>query len=221
MIVSSLTHSFMCSDRSMGAVPPLTPDLSKAELRRRLLKVRQSMEKEIWQTKSLQLCEQLRQLPLLARSQTILAYFPTRQEPDLSSLFTLQKTWGFPRCIGQHLAWHQWSPDANLPLQKSAFGTLEPHLDSPQLTVDQVDLVLVPALACDAQGYRLGYGAGFYDRLFSSSDWASKPTIGIVFEFARLPELPHDSWDYPLQAVCTEAGLFEFGGARGEGVVSQ
>jgi len=55
--------------------------------------------------------------------------------------------------------------------------------------------------------YRLGYGGGYYDRLLSSEEWASKPTIGIVFEFACLPELPIEPWDKPLQDVCTETGF--------------
>ncbi|NES71751.1 MAG: 5-formyltetrahydrofolate cyclo-ligase, partial [Okeania sp. SIO2D1] len=56
-------------------------------------------------------------------------------------------------------------------------------------------------------GYRLGYGSGFYDRMLSSEEWASKPTIGIVFEFGYLQQLPIDSWDRPLNAVCTENGV--------------
>lgn len=69
---------------------------------------------------------------------------------------------------------------------------------------DEVDLILVPAVACDARGYRLGYGGGFYDRLLSSADWKSKPTIGIVFEYAYVSQLPVDPWDKPLNSICTE-----------------
>ncbi|NET50563.1 MAG: 5-formyltetrahydrofolate cyclo-ligase, partial [Merismopedia sp. SIO2A8] len=56
-------------------------------------------------------------------------------------------------------------------------------------------------------GYRLGYGGGFYDRMLSSSEWESKPTIGIIFEQAYLPQLPIDDWDTSLQGVCTENGF--------------
>jgi 5-formyltetrahydrofolate cyclo-ligase len=145
---------------------------------------------------------------LFAQANSILAYFSFRQEPDLSPLFTSDKTWGFPRCVGKALSWHVWSSNQSLPLQIGAYGIQEPHPDSPTLQPEQVDLILVPSVACDEQGYRLGYGGGFYDRLLSLPNWSNKPTIGIVFDFARLPDLPKDPWDRSLKAVCTEFGLF-------------
>ncbi|PZV13669.1 MAG: 5-formyltetrahydrofolate cyclo-ligase [Leptolyngbya sp.] len=182
--------------------------MDKKELRRSLLKTRQSLSLETYQHQSLQLCEHLKASQLFVNANLVLAYFSTRQEPDLSSLFTLSKTWGFPRCVDAELCWHEWFPSDSLPLQKGAFGILEPHSNSPVIQPDAVDLILVPALACDRQGYRLGYGGGFYDRLLSISPWNQKTTIGIVFDFAHLPTLPTDPWDHRLQAVCTESGLF-------------
>lgn len=145
---------------------------------------------------------------MFAQSHTILAYFSIRQEPDLSPLFALPHRWGFPRCVGKTLSWHLWSPADPLPLQTGQYGIREPHPEAVPLSSQEVDLILVPAVACDYRGYRLGYGGGFYDRLLSSPQWSSKPTIGITFEFARLPELPIDPWDQPLWGVCTEAGVF-------------
>jgi 5-formyltetrahydrofolate cyclo-ligase len=85
-----------------------------------------------------------------------------------------------------------------------AYGILEPHPQAPTLSPSEVDLILVPAVACDLQGYRLGYGGGFYDRMLSNPAWAKLPTIGIVFDFAHLAQLPKDPWDQPLHHVCTE-----------------
>ncbi|MBV8883547.1 MAG: 5-formyltetrahydrofolate cyclo-ligase [Chroococcidiopsidaceae cyanobacterium CP_BM_RX_35] len=186
--------------------------MSKVELRRTLLKRRLSLSKTEWRQKSDRIASHLQASPLFAKSQTILAYFSFRQEPDLSSLFSdSHRRWGFPRCAGDTLSWHIWTSAEFHLWQRGAYGILEPQPTVTTLEPDEVDLMLVPAIACDYRGYRLGYGGGYYDRLLSSALWASKPTIAIVFEFAYLQHLPIDSWDKPLQGVCTETGLLTFG----------
>lgn len=186
----------------------LTPTSEKKELRRSILAMRRSLHPTEWQAKSQQLCQNLQHHPGFVEAKTILAYFSIHQEPDLNPLFSHSYTWGFPRCVGKQLAWHIWSVDAAHALQTNKYGIPEPHPDAPMLEPDQVDLILVPAVACDHRGYRLGYGGGFYDRLLSAPEWANKLTIGIVFEAARLPHLPVDAWDRPLHSVCTEVGCY-------------
>lgn len=185
----------------------------KTTLRRSLLKARQAIPPDVWREKSDRICDHLQTWSCFKEARTVLAYFNFRQEPDLSPLFTPLRQWGFPRCIEKTMAWHEWSPtdghsSNHYPLQTGEYGILEPHPDAPTINARNVDLILVPAVACDVLGYRLGYGAGFYDRMLSTPEWRAKPTIGIFFEFARLPQLPIDPWDKPLQGICTEAGLF-------------
>ncbi len=178
----------------------------KKTLRQSLLKTRQSLSPGQWQKQSQSLCHQLKTLPLFEAAETILAYFSFRQEPDLSPLFlNLEKRWGFPRCVEKSLIWHYWQPTD--PLCQGKFGLLEPDPNSPQINPTTVDLILVPAIACDSQGYRLGYGGGFYDRLLSQPEWSSIPTVGIIFDFAYLPQLPREKWDQPLHNICTEKQL--------------
>ncbi len=192
-----------------SVIPPnLTPNLTKAELRRQFLHIRKALPVEEWQVRSDRLVQHLQASSLFAQATTVLAYFSIRQEPDLKGLWSLaaqssDKTWGFPRCVGKTLVWHRWQPFD--PLQAGAYGILEPVATSPILT--KADLILVPAVACDRRGYRLGYGGGFYDRLLSDPLWANTPTIGITFAFAHQERLPQDDWDQPLTAVCTEDGL--------------
>ena len=180
--------------------------MSKAKLRRSLLNTRQLMPREEWREKSDRICFHLQSSPRFTQSQTILAYFSFRQEPELSPLFKDSKQrWGFPRCVEKSLSWSSWKPGEAL--QTGAYGIFEPHANSPTLQPDEVDLILVPALACDKQGYRLGYGGGFYDRMLNLPEWVEKPTIGIIFESAYLPQLPVDDWDKKLHGVFTESGL--------------
>lgn len=188
---------------------------NKAELRRLLLQQRQAMSKEQWREKSTRLCQHLARLPVFTSAKTVLAYFSFRQEPDVSCLFTSDRQWGFPRCVDASLVWHSW--EFNQALQKNAYGILEPLSSAPILLPEMVDLIVVPAVACDARGYRLGYGGGYYDRLLSSPLWAAKPTVGVIFDEAFLPQLPANFWDKQLSAICTESGFKMLHQARGKG----
>lgn len=164
------------------------------------------MSVEEWREKSDRICTLLQSSPLFTQAKTILAYFSFGQEPDLSPLFAVTThRWGFPRCVGESLYWHSWTPEE--PLDTNAYGIKEPSPQALTINSFEVDLILVPSVACDYRGYRLGYGGGYYDRLLSSPEWSNKPTIGIIFDFAHLPQLPVESWDQPLQAVLTETQL--------------
>ena len=177
-------------------------ELNKTHLRKSLLQQRRSLSAVEWQQKSRSICQQLQALTLFQEAKTVLAYFSFRQEPDLSFLYNSQQQWGFPRCVGTSLIWHLWqSGDA---LKIGAYGIKEPALDAPTIEPQTVDLILVPTVACDRQGYRLGYGGGFYDRLLNSPQWLNIPTVGIVFDFAYVPKLPIDKWDIKLNYICTE-----------------
>ena len=184
--------------------------VDKKRLRKELLQARKSLSEREWENKSRAICEALNQYldmsPFVSEGRTILSYFHFRYEPNLDPLFNLSVyRWGVPRCVENELGWHFWQPgDA---LTKGAFGIREPLPSAPICSPETVDLILVPAVACDSHGYRLGYGGGFYDRLFSQPQWRKIPKIGIIFDLALVSDLPIDAWDVPLDGVCTEQEL--------------
>lgn len=176
--------------------------LDKKQLRKEILRQRQRLSVEEWQKKSNLICQQLADSALLEQSTTIFAYFSFRQEVDLSPLFSLNKKWAFPRCVAGSLIWHEWQSEDSLAIDK--YGIQTPLETAPMVSVQTADLILVPTVACDRQGYRLGYGGGYYDRLLSSATASPIPTVGIVFDFAFVDFLPKDPWDIKLDFIRTE-----------------
>jgi len=99
-------------------------------------------------------------------------------------------------------------------LSKNHYGINE--VDQPlnlAIRPSQLDIVLMPLVAFDSQGNRLGMGAGYYDATFAHlRAHSNRPKfIGLAYEFQRQDNLPHDPWDIPLDGVCTEQGFYNFG----------
>ena len=89
------------------------------------------------------------------------------------------------------------------------------------LQAEELDLVLVPLVAFDSTGTRLGMGGGFYDRSFAfprgANEMGRRPhPLGLGYEFQAVAELVRQPWDVPLDAVVTERALYQFSNAEGQ-----
>jgi len=94
--------------------------------------------------------------------------------------------------------------DLAVDLSPGALGILEPLREKTRLAdAKEVDCVIVPGLAFDAEGCRLGRGAGFYDRFLSKFS-AKVPKIALAFSFQVLPQIPHEIHDQRVDVVLTE-----------------
>jgi 5-formyltetrahydrofolate cyclo-ligase len=113
----------------------------------------------------------------------------------------------FPRIVAKHLPLEfHLVPDGEV-LKKGAHGIHEPEAHWPGVIPH---LLLVPLLAFDKSGHRLGYGGGFYDRTLAalrSGDAPVIPAIGVGFSAQEVEILPHESHDMRLDGVLTELGL--------------
>ncbi|MBE9204567.1 5-formyltetrahydrofolate cyclo-ligase [Synechocystis salina LEGE 06099] len=184
--------------------------MDKAQLRTKLLQQRRQLPETQWQRQSLEVCANLQQWSVFQQASRICAYFSTQREADLGPLFDRlgnAKVWGLPRCVQKNLVWHPWQ--WGQPLTTGAYGIKVPTDQTEIWSPTTVDLLLVPCLAGDRQGYRLGYGGGYYDRLFTDPFWRAVPKAGILFEAGLREKLPHDPWDIPLQALVTEKQIIE------------
>lgn len=88
-------------------------------------------------------------------------------------------------------------------LQPGAYGILEPDPDAPVVPADEIDLILVPGLAFDRHGRRMGRGKGYYDRFLTG--YAGK-TMGICT--LLVPEVPVEPLDRTMDAVVTDSGIY-------------
>ncbi len=111
----------------------------------------------------------------------------------------------YPRItIGGEMAFYPAGPESKM--IRGLFGIPVPEGNKESdRRVDGFDLVVVPGLAFDRRGYRLGRGGGYYDRFLSRP--VSSKVVGLAFSWQVVHELPIDPWDVPVGAVVTESGV--------------
>jgi len=140
----------------------------------------------------------------------IVAGYHAQQDEADPALLLMALAYGgahvaFPRIVGKNTALEfHLVPEGEI-LSPGAYGIHEPLEHWPRAVPD---MVLVPLLAFDDDGYRLGYGGGYYDRTLAALPKAQ--AVGIAYAGQRMDFLPHDAHDYPLDAILTENGLTEF-----------
>ncbi len=180
---------------------------AKVMMRRRFRAQRQALSEKAAQLRSLALCNRLLSLEVIRTAINIALFWPMQQhrEVDLRGLhhaLALRHCalW-YPRVIAKNRELHFHRVDDSEALVKGPFGTLEPPADAPRATT--IDVVIVPGLVFDAQGYRIGYGAGFYDRALPL--WCPPArAIGVAFDFQLASEIPQQPWDVAVDMVVTD-----------------
>lgn len=159
----------------------------------------------------------LQRYPRFHTARCIAAYLPMRGEADpqaiIEAAWDLGKEVFLPVLRGNRLAFSAYRPDTRL--ENNALGIPEPQGGTTLSSPRQLDLVIAPLVAFDANGNRLGMGGGFYDRTFSflrrqhgqGRRWQKPHLLGLAHAFQQHAGLPRESWDVPLSAVLTEHGI--------------
>lgn len=183
-------------------------DVDKKSLRRHFLALRQAVSEDDALQHSFVISAQLLTL-IPPEARVIAGYNPARGEADifpaLLALAAREKTIALPAITPEkQLVFRAWQPGDTLTANR--YGMLEPPASGKSLTPD---VLLVPLLAYDAEGFRLGYGGGYYDRTIAALREAKilKAAIGIAYACQEHPRLPVEPHDQPLDAVVTEMGI--------------
>lgn len=146
----------------------------------------------------------------LPREPVIAGYAPLKGEVDplplLRQLSAMGCTIALPVAeADKPLSFHTWRPGE--PLIPGAFGAREPHELSPRL---RPSLLIVPLVAFDTEGWRLGRGGGFYDRTIAELRAAGPVvTVGVAFAAQRVPQVPRERHDQRLDWIVTEEGALK------------
>ena len=134
----------------------------------------------------------------------VAGYWPMAHEIDIRPLLHILHERGHALCLpettkpGQALVFRAWAPGAAM--VQGRYNTLHP--EGPEMTPD---FLLIPLLAFDSMGNRLGYGGGYYDRTLARLPHAFR--LGCAFAAQRIKIVPHEDTDLCLQAIATESGL--------------
>ncbi|WP_240738301.1 5-formyltetrahydrofolate cyclo-ligase [Deinococcus fonticola] len=183
----------------MSSVPDVTT--SKADWRAWAFATRQSLPADL---DPADVVAHLRAFLQGRGARRVLAYRALPGEPDMSALaqefelFTTRTRYKPER----HLTLHPWDTASEV----SKFGYLQPPASAPQVALSSLDAVLLPGLAYDRHGVRMGYGGGFYDRLLPGF---VGPSVGVVWSALTVPHLPREPHDCPVGWVATEQGLWQ------------
>ena len=180
---------------------------AKQALRRRVHDRREELGRREMERLGEKLSAALRQAPLYLNAQRVLLYCSMPLEIGTHGL--MEQVWKdgkalyLPRCgPGRGLTLcrvRSWRD-----LHAGAYGIGEPGPDCPVEPPEQMQLAVVPSLCCDEEGYRLGQGAGYYDRFLPRLTCS---TVAFCQREFLISRLPRDAYDIPCQWICTEDGV--------------
>lgn len=176
---------------------------TKAEFRTHMKARRDALPEALRQAWSTAIAAHVDRLARSHRFTRIGAFWPIGSEIDLRPAVAGHPDWlwFFPRVISTHPPRLAWGTE---PLEKGQWGLMEPTLA--QHFLPPVQLLLVPGLAFDDDGFRMGYGRGFYDALLAKLP-EEVLTVGVGFELQMHLPVPLDPQDWPVQALLSERGL--------------
>ncbi len=186
----------------------------KAELRKRLRGLRGAMPASACAARSARVIERLLALPPVARARSVSLFWPMveRREVDLRALDARLRALGvrvaypFVDPETQAMTFRFVSDPASMVAapRLGGGGLVEPRPEEAAASRGELDVVVVPALAIDPRGHRIGYGAGYYDRALPGFA-PPAVTVAVAFDFQLVAEVPTTEGDVPVDWAVTDA----------------
>lgn len=210
----------MIGHRSQASVAPRSPGdpvaAGKEELRRAAREVRDGIPLERRAEAASSAARHLLAVPGLAAARRVALFAAVGSEIDAGPAARELRARGielaYPRVVrgARRLEFHLVAAEEEL--LPGAFGIPEPAVGRPIAPVRSIDAFVVPGLAFDASGARVGWGRGYYDRSLAAA--ADQLRIGYCFDCQLVAEVPRDEADLPMHIIVTESGALVPGAAR-------
>ena len=214
---ASETRSDSISTNGSRDVSPRDSILEeKNKLRRDLLEKRRTLAQSLQEEKSDLILKTLLSEEAFAEASSVALYFPINGEVDTRGIFRkcveLEKKVFFPKTRGSDLVFLRTRNIEEL--SPGTFLVPEPPEDAECARSDELDLVLVPGVAFDLSGNRIGYGKGFYDRFLK--DIPRHIRFGLAYRFQVLESVPSHETDVKTGRIITEDGAIDCLGEEGD-----
>ncbi len=181
--------------------------MDKSKLRKEIIEKRNLLDENTVKSASKTIVKTLQSLPDLKQAKIVLSYMPYGKEVDIRPLnqwiLNQGKVLCLPRVINKTEMEARAVNDISQGLLKSGFGVLEPTYDNELIDTDKIELILVPGLAFDKTGNRMGHGNGYYDRFLASCS-TNTILIGIAYAFQVFDSIPFDKYDVKVNKLITE-----------------
>lgn len=178
--------------------------MPKRSIREAILSQRRHLSAEVCFARSLKVQQRVLQTPIYQQAETLALYSPVRNEVFTEEIFQSaldhRKRIAYPLVRGNEIDFIEVVRREDL--QPGTFGVLEP-CSGATIGVRDLDLLVVPGVAFDLAGHRLGYGKGFYDRALHLIAGQGR-LIGLCFEMQIVNELPAQSHDVRMDLIVTE-----------------
>lgn len=188
---------------------------SNADIRAAIKQTRMTLDASIQTDVALKILQQLKTLPSFSAANKIACYLSYNGEvptkPIIDEIWQQNKNCYLPvlnTVPEKHLTFHEYSQQTIL--QPNKYNIDEP-INTHEIDITNLDIVLVPLVAFDEHCNRLGMGAGFYDRTFAFRKQQNIPLlIGLAYEMQKSNSLTINDWDIPMDLVVTEKQIYSF-----------
>ncbi|MDF2880863.1 MAG: 5-formyltetrahydrofolate cyclo-ligase [Clostridiaceae bacterium] len=180
---------------------------SKIEIRKRMISERLNLNKEMKSKLDKDIYINVCNSTLFNKAKNIFIYVSLDYEVDtkkiISMAFSLDKTISVPKIISKSMGMVAVTIESLSQLSVGKYNILEPNIDNNIANANEFDLIIVPGLAFDKKGGRLGYGGGFYDRYLKNCS-STCNIIALAYSFQIIDEVPMDINDVKINNIITE-----------------